>query len=98
MLDRLTFHEIWVVDFEYRAPPGERPDPICLCALELRSGRRLQRWRDEFGAGPPYPLGSESLFVSFAASAELSCHQVLGWRMPSSIFDPYVEFLALTNG
>jgi DNA polymerase I len=92
------FDEIWLVDFEFRAPAGERPDPVCLCARELRSGRRLRLWRDELGATPPYSIGRHSLFVAYFASAELGCHLALGWPMPVRILDLFTEFCCLTNG
>jgi DNA polymerase I len=89
------FDEIWLVDFEFRAPAGERPDPVCLCARELRSGRRLRLWRDELGATPPYSIGRHSLFVAYFASAELGCHLALGWPMPVRILDLFTEFRCL---
>jgi hypothetical protein len=36
----LPFDKIWLVDFEFAAAPGESPVPICLVALEYKSGRR----------------------------------------------------------
>ena len=54
MLDVLPFREIWLVDFEYVTGPGTRPAPVCLVAHELRSGRKIKQWRNEFGASPPY--------------------------------------------
>ena len=33
--------------FEFSAPPGERPDPVCLVAREFRSGRTLRLWQDD---------------------------------------------------
>ena len=59
LLDLLPFTEIWAVDFEFGAEPGENPEPVCLVAWELRSGRKLRLWRDEFGAAPPYPTGPD---------------------------------------
>ena len=50
------YREIWLVDFEFIALPGERPSPVCLCALELRTGRLVRQWRDEFGRTPPYSI------------------------------------------
>ena len=47
MLD--AFREVWAVDFEFVAPPGERPTPVCLVARELKSGRTIRLWRDQFG-------------------------------------------------
>ena len=53
LFDQLPFAEIWAADFEFGAKPGENPEPVCLVAWELRSGRKLHVWRDEFGAAPP---------------------------------------------
>ena len=41
-ISAIPFSEIWLVDFEFGSGPGENPDPICLVALELKSGRRLK--------------------------------------------------------
>ena len=35
----LPYEEIWAADFEFQAPDGERPRPICMVAKELLSGR-----------------------------------------------------------
>ena len=35
----MHFREVWVADFEFFAPPGERPTPICLVAWELARAR-----------------------------------------------------------
>jgi DNA polymerase I len=94
----LPFDEIWCVDFEFRAPAGERPDPVCLCAHEIRTGRRVRLWWDEFDTVPPYSIGPNSLFVAYFASADLGCHLVLGWPTPARIPDPFAEFRCLTNG
>jgi DNA polymerase I len=93
-----AFREIWAVDFEFIAGPGERPDPVCLCARELRSGREIRLWRDEFGPVPPYPIDAGSLFVAFYASAELGCHLAGGWPMPARVLDLFTEFRCGTNG
>jgi len=69
-----------------------------MVAWELASGRRVRLWQDEFPASPPYSIGSDSLFVAFAASAEFSCSLVLGWPRPVAVLDPYVEFRQLSNG
>jgi hypothetical protein len=86
------------VDFEFTAPPGERPDPICLVARELRSGQIVRLWRDQFGSNPPYPIDADALLVSYFASAELGCHRALGWPAPARVLDLYVEFRRHTNG
>jgi DNA polymerase-1 len=98
-LDRWPYYrEIWLADFEFIAGTGERPAPVCLCARELRSGREVRLWQNEFGPVPPYPASDDSLFVSFYASAELGCHLALGWPMPARILDLFTEFRNGTNG
>jgi hypothetical protein len=94
----LPFRQLWAVDFEYGAPPGGRPDPVCMVAKELRSGRLLRLWRDELPARPPFPVDEGSLFVAYAAAAELGCFAELGWPLPARILDLYAEFCAITNG
>jgi DNA polymerase I len=87
-----SYREVWAADFEYISRPGERPIPVCLVAHELVSGRKVRLWRDQFGAVPPYPVDADSLFVSYNAVAELSCHRALGWPMPARVLDLYVEY------
>jgi DNA polymerase-1 len=94
----LPYREIWLADFEFCQPDGERPEPACLVAMELRTGRKIRLWRDQFGVLPPYPLDAGSLFVAYFASAEMSCHRVLGWPMPVRILDLFTEFRDMTNG
>ena len=96
MLD--CFREVVVVDFEFIATAGNRPEPVCFVAHELRSGRRFRVWRDQFGPAPPYARGPDILFVAYYASAELTCYRVLGWPMPERILDLFTEFRARTNG
>lgn len=94
-----NFREIWVVDFEFRAASGERPDPVCLVAHELRSGRMLRIWQDELKTAPcPYDTGADSVVVAYYASAEMGCHLALGWPLPANVIDLYAEFRVETNG
>jgi hypothetical protein len=96
--DARYFDEVWCVDTEFRGADGDRPDPQCLCALELKSGREIRMWADEFGSFPPYSVGRRSLFVAYNAAAEFGCHAVLGWPMPQRVLDLYVEFSLCING
>ena len=98
ILDALPFGQIWAVDFEFDAKPGENPEPVCLVAWELRSGRKVRLWRDEFGDAPPYPNGPDVLFVAYYASAEIGCHLALGWPAPERVLDLFTEFRNHTNG
>jgi hypothetical protein len=93
------FREVWLVDFEFTAPSGERPTPLCLVARELFSGRLERRWLPGgAGTSPPYPVNQNTLFVAYYASAEVGCHLALGWPVPPRILDLCVEFKGLTSG
>lgn len=98
MLD--AFREVWFVDFEFEAPVGELPKPICMVAEELHSGRCIRLFGDELRAqvGCPYSLSSDSLLVAYFASAELGCHLALGWKFPANVLDLFSEFRNSTNG
>ena len=52
LLDK--YREIWAIDFEFQSLPGERPIPVCLVALELRTNRKIRLWQHQFGPLPPY--------------------------------------------
>jgi DNA polymerase-1 len=101
----LPHREIWVVDFEFYPGPGKAngggegdvSTPLCLVALEMRTGRVIRLWQDEFGPFPPYRLDAGALFVSFMSSAEYGCHIALRWGQPACSLDPYVEFRHYTN-
>jgi len=94
------FREIWAVDFEFTAPAGERPRPICMVARELRSGRLVELWEDDLRrlTVSPLPTGSDTLTVAYYSSAEVGCYLALGWPLPERVLDLYAEFRAQTNG
>jgi len=94
------FREAWLVDFEFSAPPGERPSVICLVAWELSTGRKLRLWQDELAGmkQPPYGIGEDVLVIAYYVSAELGCHLSLGWPLPINVLDLFVEFRNHTNG
>lgn len=90
---RVEFREIWLVDFEFQAPPGERPRPLCVVAREYHSGRLVRHWLDGEAAGAcPYPLGADALLVAYYSSAEWGCHLALGWPLPARVLDLFAEF------
>lgn len=95
MLD--AFEEIVLCDFEFYGADGDRPNVVCLCARELRSGREFRLWRDQLGNEPPYRIDDKTLFVAYYASAELCCHLALKWKLPRNILDLFAEFRCLTN-
>jgi DNA polymerase I len=96
----LPFAEVWACDFEYRAPPGERPRPICVCARELHSGREIRLWENELRqlSASPFNVGPDSVMLSYAAAAELSCFLELGWPLPVNVIDLFAEHRVATNG
>jgi len=94
------YREIWLADFEYRQPDGDKPEPHCIVAIEHRTDRTVRLWSDDLFSmpSPPFPIGDDVLFVAFFASADLNCFRVLGWPMPQRILDLYAEFKNHTNG
>ncbi len=71
------FSQIWAVDFEFIADPGERPLPICLVARELLSGRLIRCWRDQLGVNarslrnfPMQANGAEMLRLACCLAGE----------------------------
>jgi len=96
----IPFEEIWFADFEFRADDGERPWPVCMVALELRSRRELRLWRNDLIAlkQAPFNGGPAALFVAFYNSAEIGCFLELGWPVPDNAIDLFVEHRVETNG
>ncbi len=94
------FDAIWCIDFEFNAPAGERPSPVCMVGQEYFTKRRLRVWQDELLAmrEPPFPVGQRTLVVAYYASAELGCFLALGWPMPARILDLFAEFKCRTSG
>lgn len=107
-MDLSSFEAIIVLDFEFNfiAHDGDRPDiggrpiPVCMCAIELRTGTRWTLGRDELlgRKSPPFPINDRTLFVCFVASAEMTCFRVLGWPMPRHVLDLSPEFRAHVSG
>ena len=98
-IDGLPFDSITAMDFEFRAPPGERPNPICLVAKELATGITKHYWEEDLRAltEAPFPTGPKALSVAYYASAELGCFLALGWDFPLNMLDLFTEFRCLTN-
>lgn len=88
-----VFREIWCVDFEFRADPGERPWLVCMVAQEVKTGRVVRLWRNELLAlnRAPFEVGTDALFVAYFGSAEFGCFLELGWPLPLNVLDLFVE-------
>jgi len=94
---------VWLVDFEFHSRNGREgnpPEPVCMVARELHTGRTLRLWRDELVSlpRPPFPVDDSALFVAYYASAEFGCFLALGWPLPHNILDLFSEFRTQTNG
>ena len=50
------FPEVWLCDFEFREPDGQRPEPVCMVAREWRTGRTIREWADRLASmsRPPF--------------------------------------------
>lgn len=94
------YDEIWAVDFEFHSPPGDCPEPICMVAKNLLTGRVVRLVGEDLvrQAEVPFDVGPNALFVAYYAPAELGCFLSLGWTLPINIVDLYVEFRNSTNG
>jgi DNA polymerase I len=92
-------NQIWLVDFEFNQPDGGTPCPICMVMRNFKSRQTKRVWLwGEYQVECPVPVGSDVLYVAYLASAELSCHLALGWKLPIHVLDLYVEFRSLTCG
>jgi hypothetical protein len=69
-------------------------------ARELRSGRELNLWGDALRhrRTAPFDTGPDSVFVAYAAAAEMGCFHKLGWPTPVNIIDLFAEHRVETNG
>jgi DNA polymerase I len=102
---QLPYGEIWAVDTEYYPGPGranggrdgDALTPLCVVAIELRSGRVVRQWQNQFSPLPPYRIDAGALVVSYLSTAEFGVHTALGWPQPAATLDAYVEFRHYVN-
>lgn len=85
------YDEIWVLDFEYTADPGEVPDPVCMVAIELRSNREIALWRKELKVPCPFDTSDRSLFVVYSGAGDMGCFLRSDWPLPERMVDLYPE-------
>jgi hypothetical protein len=96
----LPFREVWALDTENYPGPGlanggvegDAITPLCAVAREMRTGRVVRQWQDQFGSLPPYSTGPDSVVIAYMASAEFGTHLALNWPKPVNTIDAYVEF------
>ena len=94
------FDSVWLIDFEFSQPPGERPTVVCLVAREFHSKRIIRIGMADLNAmdAPPFDVGECSLLVAYFSSAEWNCFRALGWGLPKRVLDLWCEFRNLLNG
>ena len=95
-LDR--FSEVFAVDFEFISRKGERPDPICMVARELRTGAEVRVCESDLRGRCPITFGSDAVMLAYYAPAELTCFRALGWPMPRNVVDLFAEWRNFSNG
>jgi hypothetical protein len=101
----VPFAEIWCIDTEFYpgsglnngGVEGDPLTPLCLVALELRTGRLIRLWQHELGLFPPYRLDPDALIVGYMLAAEFGFHVARGWGEPACALDAYVEFRHYVN-
>lgn len=95
----MGWKSIWAVDFEFAAPEGENPRPLCVVAHDLLSGQKVRRWlAHEDAPVCPYGTGPDNLFLAYYASAEIGCHLALAWPVPQRVIDLCAEFKLRSSG
>jgi DNA polymerase family A len=102
---QLPSREIWAVDGEFYpglglangGVVGDPITPLCLVALEMRSGRIVRLWQDQLGPFPPYRLDNEAVMFGYMLAAEFGVHAAKGWGEPACAIDAYVEFRHYVN-
>src|ERR1035438_9875732 len=92
-----SFKCIWLADFEFRQPDGFPPEIRCAVFHELRSGTTLCLWHPE-ASDLPDLIGTDTLFIAYAANAELGCLLQMGVALPAYVLDLHAEFRWLTSG
>ena len=92
------FERVIFFDFEFTAPSGEQPRPICVVSRGLDRGDSTSTWLDGETTEAPFCMDRGTLFVAYYASAEIGCHLALGWPIPPLVLDLYPEFRCMTNG
>ena len=96
-MERLPFKHVWLVDFEFIYPDGEPLERVvCMVAADLVTGRRFRIWDDDL-TDCPFDTGPDSLFIAYAAHAEMHCFLALDWPLPERVIDLFAEFRNLTN-
>jgi len=107
----LGIREIFSLDTEYRPPDPEgykklklppelAPEafePVCLTAYRWTTEEKIVLWPEQ-GQPCPFPVGEDTLFITYQAPAEWSYFLAMGWELPTNIIDLYAEYRRAING
>ncbi len=89
---------IWIADTEFYGADGDLPVPVCSVFHNPLTGQTIRQWYERGDTPqPPVPLDNSTLFIAFAAQAELMTFIQLGWEMPRRILDLFIEYRHLNN-
>jgi hypothetical protein len=98
---RRAFRNVIVLDFEYEIEDGGLPRVLCMVSYmldeTLQHVRAVRWWRDDFGSGPPFDVGPDTVLVAYSAWAEMTCFLELGWSFPEHVLDLHTAYLAVSN-
>jgi DNA polymerase I len=88
-----------VIDFEFRADPGENPLVWCLVTHDPETGETRRYWRDELLGmrQAPFDCGPDVAVIAYFASAEWNCFLALRWPLPAQPICLFAEFRCRTN-
>jgi DNA polymerase-1 len=87
-----------VADFEFAPTKRAGGLPVVRClAWKVLGGGEGRLWVDDLGESPPSVFQGATL-VAYAAKAELSCFQALGWAFPEQVIDLFFLFKRQKNG
>ncbi len=88
-----------IIDTEFHAPEGCRPDPICIAWRDLDSEESGSLWLyDQKIQSPPFNIDDQTLVIAHSAPAEMEVFLQMGWDLPENVIDTLAEFRVQTSG
>ena len=81
-------NEIVFLDFEFIVEPGERPQPVCMVAIEQRSGRVFREFLEPSRLGKP----------PFATGLRRDCHRLLRFSGTRLLSGARLAFSGISAG
>jgi hypothetical protein len=95
--DRFT--HIYMLDTEFVALPGEKQQPVSVCAKGFKQAKDVRVFLGQQSECLFVGVESDStLFIGYNLAAEYKCFLSLGWPMPKHSIDLMYEFKNETCG